>query len=829
MRRLLAVSEVVLLAILEAEDNATEAFDRARKSVEEYAAAVDAAAADVTAAAAEMDAAVDAAANSNSEAWQRAAEGIHDYGESVHDSEGALSDFDKDLWDVSRFLDDVAGSAEDVKSAFPGMEQSVEDNVNAFERFHASAEDVHESLGKTREDLFGSEEEFKKFYNRVDDSEQHVGRFRSAFDSLRKEVGSVGFSARKMGEDAEDAGKDTEDLGDEVEKAGSKAGGSLKKWQLIGLAIAALAGPIQGVIALGPAAFFLGLGAAATGLQNHLLQLQQQGQKLTATQQAELRAVTPVANAFRSLQPVIAKLAGSFANMIQSVGPQLRQAFSALGPVITVAGGGLTNFVKILITGLAPQVSRMMPVVHQFAAGLGTLASSITHMISSINVTDAANGMHSLFSTASEVVNVISTLMNVLSPFSSMLLDGLLTPVLKVVDEWVGALGPALRAIGSLMAPIGQLIMKLGTAFMPLISTVSKVVVTLVGGLVPVITKLTPIIAQLGGLVGDILVKALNILLPAIMPLLPPLAQLAGAVLQALVSILAALEPGILAIVRAFVTLLPPLMPIITAVVQLVQVLTPVLVILAKLVSLLAGPVALAFTLVDSMMLHALVPAIQTLGRVFTDWWSMTKKLIADLVVIFSGFVEFFQGVFTGNMSKAVAGVKKIWQGLKAYFVDFISGMYNIGKDIIMGVVHGVEAAAGALLDKVRQIASSLVSAFKGALNIFSPSRVMADEVGAYIPAGIAQGMLAHAHLISNAASQLGRQAVTGTQLGVNVGLNSGLSASNAVGGGNSSRPIQFIMQGNQLMSDRDMETFVNKMGSPLVNMLQRAGVNIRK
>lgn len=68
------------------------------------------------------------------------------------------------------------------------------------------------------------------------------------------------------------------------------------------------------------------------------------------------------------------------------------------------------------------------------------------------------------------------------------------------------------------------------------------------------------------------------------------------------------------------------------------------------------------------------------------------------------------------------------------------SKMLSIGKDIVNGIWNGISGAAGWLKKKISGFVDGIVSGFKSALKIGSPSRVFADE-SRWIPAGIAEGV----------------------------------------------------------------------------------------
>lgn len=67
--------------------------------------------------------------------------------------------------------------------------------------------------------------------------------------------------------------------------------------------------------------------------------------------------------------------------------------------------------------------------------------------------------------------------------------------------------------------------------------------------------------------------------------------------------------------------------------------------------------------------------------------------------------------------------------------------MESIGKNIVEGIWNGIKNAKDWIVDKIKGFASSVVDGFKDALGIHSPSRVLADMVGKFIPMGISVGM----------------------------------------------------------------------------------------
>jgi len=67
--------------------------------------------------------------------------------------------------------------------------------------------------------------------------------------------------------------------------------------------------------------------------------------------------------------------------------------------------------------------------------------------------------------------------------------------------------------------------------------------------------------------------------------------------------------------------------------------------------------------------------------------------------------------------------------------------LYQAGVDSAKGLVKGLESQAKALAAASKRVANTIVKAIKKALGIKSPSRVMAKQVGKYIPLGMVRGI----------------------------------------------------------------------------------------
>jgi hypothetical protein len=114
---------------------------------------------------------------------------------------------------------------------------------------------------------------------------------------------------------------------------------------------------------------------------------------------------------------------------------------------------------------------------------------------------------------------------------------------------------------------------------------------------------------------------------------------------------------------------------------------------------------------------------------------------------------------------------KGLPDNIKQGLGDIADWAGKIGGDIINGIVKGITEAPKAIADAVVGMASGGLEQIKKFFGINSPSRVMKEEVGRYIPEGLAEGIKKYAFTARKQSEKLGEAATDG--------LNSGLSGIN--------------------------------------------------
>lgn len=88
---------------------------------------------------------------------------------------------------------------------------------------------------------------------------------------------------------------------------------------------------------------------------------------------------------------------------------------------------------------------------------------------------------------------------------------------------------------------------------------------------------------------------------------------------------------------------------------------------------------------------------------------------------------------------QVIASIPQIISGIVDTFGQWNWG--EIGSNIVSGIANGIAAGAGAIWQAAKNAASAALRAAKDFLGIASPSKVMRDQVGKFIPSGMAVGI----------------------------------------------------------------------------------------
>mgnify|MGYP002608550778 FL=1 len=382
-----------------------------------------------------------------------------------------------------------------------------------------------------------------------------------------------------------------------------------------------------------------------------------------------------------------------------------------------------------LMVGMADDTQNFDMLLSNFIESIGTVADNLLPRIGIV-----IEGMGKLVAgLAPEIASALPTLTNELLPNLVELGVQSISALVQGIQENGDSLAAgALSIVGTLAEGIAELL--------PMVAdTAASLVVSLADGLTESLPNIIPIAIE------------------TISTLVENLTENANTVIDAGIQIILALGEGLIA-----------------ALPQLIETVPQIVINIANVINDNAPK------LVDT--------ALYLITRLATGLLAATPTILANIPKIIEAIVAAFMAFQWLNLGKQLIdgvanGVKKAGESMataaKNAFSKFkakITGsevateLKNIGKYIIDGIVGGIKNSLSRIANVAGKIKDTLLSKLKGLFKIASPSKLMKEEVGAYIGEGIAVGIEESGQMAVDAAETVANgiiDAFAGTETAV--------------------------------------------------------------
>ncbi|WP_346275200.1 MULTISPECIES: hypothetical protein [Bacillus cereus group] len=278
---------------------------------------------------------------------------------------------------------------------------------------------------------------------------------------------------------------------------------------------------------------------------------------------------------------------------------------------------------------------------------------------------------------------------------------------------------------------------------------IALAIITVITTLIEAITANLPMIIEAG-------VKVLTSLIDGIIKMLPQLIDLAINLITKVADTLLAnlpkiIESGVkilMAIIDGIVQVLPQL---INAALDLIVKIASTLI--ANLPKILEAGVKILLMLIAGIV--KVIP--QLIAAALKLIVTLAGELIRNLPKILEAGVQLIWALIKGIVSMVGQLGSTVVTDIIPKIVDNLKkvNLLTIGKNIIQGLIDGIGSMARKVWDKVTEIGSGIKDKFTSFFDIHSPSRLMRDEVGKQIGAGLAVGMEQSVSTVLAAAKNL--------------------------------------------------------------------------
>nr|WP_294682030.1 hypothetical protein [uncultured Anaerotignum sp.] len=382
-----------------------------------------------------------------------------------------------------------------------------------------------------------------------------------------------------------------------------------------------------------------------------------------------------------------------------------------------------------LMVGMADDTQDFDLLLSNFIESIGTVADNLLPRIGIV-----IEGMGKLVAgLAPEIASALPTLTNELLPNLVELGVQSISALVQGIQENGDSLAAgALSIVGTLAEGIAELL--------PMVAdTAASLAVSLADGLTESLPNIIPIAIE------------------TISTLVENLTENANTVIDAGIQIILALGEGLIAALPQLIETIPQI------VINIANVINENAPRLIKTALYLIGQLAIGLikaipTLIANIpkIIHAIVEAFMAF-----QWLNLGKQLIEGVA----------NGVKKAGESMATAA-KNTFSKFKSKLagVEVASELKNIGKHIIDGIVSGIKNSLSKIANIAGKIKDTLLSKLKGLFKIASPSKLMKEEVGAYIGEGIAVGIEESGQMAVDAAETVANgiiDAFAGTETAV--------------------------------------------------------------
>ena len=287
-----------------------------------------------------------------------------------------------------------------------------------------------------------------------------------------------------------------------------------------------------------------------------------------------------------------------------------------------------------------------------------------------------------------------------------------------------------------------------------LVPTLATTAMSLLTSLITTIVSMIPQLVETG---VQLIMAILNGLTTAIPLITQALLEMIPRLVEALVTGIPQLIDGAVQLFLAILDAIPRILPVLIAAIPTI-VLTVINGLLAAIPDLIKGAVQFLLAIVQAIptLISALIPQIPKIVN------TIINGLLDNIPVLIKAAVQLLFGILKAIPDIQAALIKetpKIITSIVSGILKGIPKLWDAGWDLLQGLIDGMlDFDIGKAVGKV---GGAVVSAFKKAFDIHSPSRVMAG-IGELLDEGLAEGIADNAKTPINALDKLSEDMVDG-------------------------------------------------------------------
>lgn len=508
--------------------------------------------------------------------------------------------------------------------------------------------------------------------------------------------------------------------------------------------------------------------------------------------------------AWNNLKEVASTVWNAIGNTITTVINTVKSVWSGITSFFSGLWNGIVNTAKEIWNGFAQFFSPVVEAVKNIWNGIKEFFSNLWQ-----GIVSTAHGVWSSFTQGmTPIVESIKTLWGSLKDFFSTLWQGIITAAQTIWQGLVTIFSPIVDAIKTVWQGLGEF-------FSTLWQGIVTVAQTVWGGFV---AFFTPIVEGIKT-VWQGLTEFFSTLWQGIV-------TTAQAIWQQLVTVVQTVWTNIQTVVQTAIQVLS------TVIQTGMQVIQTIWTTIWNVLSTIVQTIWTNISTIISTTINAIAGVIQAVTAAIQGNWSGAWNAIKGVAItvwngikaVVTNTINGIRSVITSVMNgirsvmnsvwNAIKSItSSVWNGIKSVVSSsmnamrstissmmnsirsaFVSGwnaarsatssgirsavsivrsaassMVSAGRNFVMGFVNGIRSMIGAAVAAAASMARAAVSAARSFLHIHSPSRVMRDQVGYYVAAGMAVGIANNTGMVEKAANKMAQSAIPTIDLGASI------------------------------------------------------------
>ena len=154
-------------------------------------------------------------------------------------------------------------------------------------------------------------------------------------------------------------------------------------------------------------------------------------------------------------------------------------------------------------------------------------------------------------------------------------------------------------------------------------------------------------------------------------------------------------------------------------------------------------------------LITALPQLIERLPELIEAMVSFLVEHIPEILVFAVELIVQLAAALIENIPTLIAAIPEIILALVNGLLEGIAQIVEVGAELVNGLWEGIKGAWDKLVSNVTALGKKLVDKVKGFFEIGSPSKLFADEIGQWIPEGVAVGIEANADSVNEAVDEM--------------------------------------------------------------------------